>query len=170
MDDFNEELGVGELNETVEEIGTRNETPKESLGDKKVVRYNEDGSPIGENGAKLKSFIGLHLSLIKDLEKTFFKLQNWLTTKYIMSHKDEPQLLQVPPEKYSFIEQNHWEEFIRSRQLQQDRQSKNKYNHRISRKGYANLKEEMTFSGISSNIAKMEYKLICLPLELHVFE
>ena len=75
MDDFNEELGVGELNATVEEIDTRNETPKElkrrrgptimfdvtrirSLGDKKVVRYNEDGAPIGENGAKLKSFIG----------------------------------------------------------------------------------------------------------------
>jgi len=63
------------LNATVEEIDTRNETPKElkrrqgptimfdvtpirSLGDKKVVRYNEDGAPIGENGAKLKSFIG----------------------------------------------------------------------------------------------------------------
>ncbi|KAL0546137.1 hypothetical protein IC582_016043 [Cucumis melo] len=75
MDDLNEELGVGELNATVEEIDTRNETKKElkrgqrptimfdvtrikSLGDKKVVRYNEDGAPIGENGAKLKSFIG----------------------------------------------------------------------------------------------------------------
>ncbi|KAL0543831.1 hypothetical protein IC582_018936 [Cucumis melo] len=32
-----------------------------------------------------------------------------------MPHKEEPQLLQVPPEKYSFIEQNHWEEFVRSR-------------------------------------------------------
>jgi len=29
-----------------------------SLGDKKMVRYNEDEAPIGENGAKLKSFIG----------------------------------------------------------------------------------------------------------------
>ncbi|KAA0040159.1 putative serine/threonine-protein kinase nek2 [Cucumis melo var. makuwa] len=29
-----------------------------SLGDKKVVRYNEDGAPIGEDGAMLKSFIG----------------------------------------------------------------------------------------------------------------
>ncbi|KAA0049840.1 hypothetical protein E6C27_scaffold1591G00370 [Cucumis melo var. makuwa] len=29
-----------------------------SLGDKKVVKYNKDGAPIGENGAKLKSFIG----------------------------------------------------------------------------------------------------------------
>ena len=29
-----------------------------SLGEKKVVRYNVDGTPIGENGAKLKSLIG----------------------------------------------------------------------------------------------------------------
>ncbi|KAA0066650.1 transposase [Cucumis melo var. makuwa] len=155
-----------------------------------VVRYNEDGAPIGENGAKLKSFIGsathYHVPItymswksvpaeLKDKIFTtvvaafvidprsrqnvlqtagisFRQFKNWLTTKYIIPHKDEPQLLQVPPEKYSFIEQNHWEEFVRSRlsktfqgkrKLQQDRRSKNKYNHRISRKGYANLKEEM---------------------------
>ncbi|TYK29669.1 putative polyprotein [Cucumis melo var. makuwa] len=46
---------------------------------------------------------------------SFRQFKNWLTTKYIMAHKDAPQLLQVPPEKYSFIEQNHWEEFVRSR-------------------------------------------------------
>ncbi|KAL0539568.1 hypothetical protein IC582_023784 [Cucumis melo] len=170
MDDFNEELGVGELNTTVEDIDTRNETPKKlkqrrgptimfdvthirSLGDKKVVRYNEDRAPIGENGAKLKSFIGsathYHVSItytswksvpaeLKDKIFTtvdaafvidprsrknvlqtagisFRHFKNWLTTKYIMPHKDEPQLLQVPPEKYFFIEQNHWEEFVRSR-------------------------------------------------------
>ncbi|KAA0058914.1 putative serine/threonine-protein kinase nek2 [Cucumis melo var. makuwa] len=164
MDDLNEEVGVGELNATVEE------TPKElkrrrgptimfdvtrirSLGDKKVVRYNEDGAPIGMNGAKLKSFIGsathYHVPItymswksvpakLKDkifttVEATFVidprsrknvlqtasisfhQFKNWLTTKYIIPHKDEPQLLQVPPEKYSFIEQNHWEEFVRSR-------------------------------------------------------
>ncbi|KAL0554376.1 hypothetical protein IC582_008295 [Cucumis melo] len=164
MDDLNEEVGVGELNATVEE------TPKElkrrrgptimfdvtrirSLGDKKVVRYNEDGAPIGENGAKLKSFIGsathYHVPItymswksvpakLKDKIFTtvdaafvidprsrknvlqtagilFCQFKNWLTTKYIIPHKDEPQLLQVPPEKYSFIEQNHWEEFVRSR-------------------------------------------------------
>lgn len=73
MDDFNEELGIGELNATFriedeeEEIGIENETPKQikrlegptimfdvtrirSLGEKKVVRYNEDKVHIGENG------------------------------------------------------------------------------------------------------------------------
>ncbi|TYK08861.1 putative serine/threonine-protein kinase nek2 [Cucumis melo var. makuwa] len=147
MDDLNEEVGAGELNATVEEIDIRNETPKElkrrrgptivfdlthirSLGDKKVVRYNEDGAPIGEDGAMLKSFIrsatdyhvpitytswkSVHAEL-KDKIFTTVEFKNWLTTNYIMPHKDEPQLLQVLPEKYSFIEQNHWEEFVRSR-------------------------------------------------------
>ena len=29
-----------------------------SLGEKKVVRFNEEGAPVGENEAKLNSFIG----------------------------------------------------------------------------------------------------------------
>ncbi|KAL0544013.1 hypothetical protein IC582_019124 [Cucumis melo] len=149
---------------------TRNETLKElkrppgltimfdvirirSFGEKKVVRYNEDGAPIGENGAKLKSFIGsathYHVpftytswksvpaelkdkifttveaafvidprsrkNILQTADISFHQFKNWLTTKYIMPHKDEPQLLQVLPEKYSFIKQNHWEEFVRSR-------------------------------------------------------
>ncbi|TYK16049.1 putative serine/threonine-protein kinase nek2 [Cucumis melo var. makuwa] len=130
-----------------------NVTRIRSLVDKKVVRYNEDGAPIGENEAKLKSFIGstthYHVPITytfwksvpaelkdkiftavevafvidprsrKNVHQTagisFRRFKNWLTTKYIMSHKDEPQLLQVSPKKYSFIEQNHLEEFVKSR-------------------------------------------------------
>ncbi|KAL0551303.1 hypothetical protein IC582_010389 [Cucumis melo] len=160
MDDLNEELGVGELNATVEEIDT--EIPKELkrrrgptimfditririLGDKKVVTYNEDGAPTSDNGAKLKSFIRsathYHVpitytswksvptelkdkiftiveaafiidpryrkNVLQTVGISFRQFKNWLTTKYIMPHKDEPQLLQVPPEKYSIYEQNH---------------------------------------------------------------
>ncbi|KAA0054809.1 putative serine/threonine-protein kinase nek2 [Cucumis melo var. makuwa] len=139
MDDLNEEVGVGELNATVEEIDTRNEIPKElkrrrgptimfdltrirSLRDKKVVRYNEDGAPIE---LKDKIFTTVEAAFVIDPRSrenvlqtagiSFRQFKNWLTTKYIMPHKDAPQLLQVPPEKYSFIEQNHWEEFVRSR-------------------------------------------------------
>ncbi|KAL4016798.1 hypothetical protein IC575_024455 [Cucumis melo] len=90
MDNLNDELGVGELNATVEEIDTRNETLKElkqrrvptimfdvtrirSLGDKKVVTYNEDGAPIGENGAKLKSFIRSATHYHVPVTHTFWK-------------------------------------------------------------------------------------------------
>ncbi|KAE8646994.1 hypothetical protein Csa_016979, partial [Cucumis sativus] len=150
-----------------EEAGVENETPKQicrprgptimfdvtrirSLGEKKVVMYNEDGVPIGENGAKLKSFIGsathYHVpitysswksvpvelkdkifstveaafvidprsrkNIIQTAGISFRQFKCWLTTKYIMPHKDEPQLLQVPPEKYSFIDQHHWTECL----------------------------------------------------------
>ncbi|KAA0050004.1 putative serine/threonine-protein kinase nek2 [Cucumis melo var. makuwa] len=129
----------------------------------KVVRYNEDGAPIGENGAKLKSFIGsathYHVPITYMSWKSVpaelkDKIFTTVEAAFVIDPRSRKNILQtaVPPEKYSFIEQNHWEEFVRSRlsetfqekrQLQQDRRSKNKYNHRISRKGYANLKEEM---------------------------
>lgn len=53
---------------------------------------------------------------------------------------------------YSYVDQKHWEEFVRlrlcqtfqeRRNIQQEHQAKNKYNHQMSRKGYANLCEEM---------------------------
>ncbi|KAE8648328.1 hypothetical protein Csa_023122, partial [Cucumis sativus] len=42
-----------------------------------------------------------------------------------------------------FVRSRLCETFQEKRLLQQDRRSKNKYNHRISRKGYVNLIEEM---------------------------
>ncbi|TYJ99669.1 transposase [Cucumis melo var. makuwa] len=66
--------------------------------------------------------------------------------------KTEPELLKRPPYMYSYIDQKQWEEFVRSRlcphfedkrKLQQERRKKNKYNHRLSRKGYANIREEL---------------------------
>ncbi|TYK14094.1 transposase [Cucumis melo var. makuwa] len=103
---------VGKLNATVEEIDTINEIPKElkrrrrptimfdvtrirSLRDKKVVRYNEDGAPIE---LKDKIFTTVEAAFVIDPRST----KNVLQTA-------------VRPEKYSFIKQNHWEEFVRSR-------------------------------------------------------
>uniref|UniRef100_A0A9I9EGA9 Serine/threonine-protein kinase nek2 n=1 Tax=Cucumis melo TaxID=3656 RepID=A0A9I9EGA9_CUCME len=54
-------------------------------------------------------------NILQTASISFRQFKNWITTKYIMPHKDDLQLLQAPPEKYSFIEQNHWEEFVRSR-------------------------------------------------------
>ncbi|TYK13523.1 putative serine/threonine-protein kinase nek2 [Cucumis melo var. makuwa] len=143
MDDLNEEVGVDELNATVEEIDTKNETPKElkrrrgptimfdvtrirSLRDKKVVRYNGDGAPIGENGAKLKSFIGSATHYYVPITYTSWKsvpaeLKDKIFTTveaaFVIDPISRKNILQttVPPEKYSFIEQNHREEFVRSR-------------------------------------------------------
>ncbi|KAA0040471.1 uncharacterized protein E5676_scaffold278G00620 [Cucumis melo var. makuwa] len=151
--DFEDRYNDDELGDTI----------LRSLGDKKVVRYNEDGAPICENGAKLKSFIGsathYHVPITYISWKSVpaelkDKIFTTVEAAFVIDPRSRKNVLQtaVPPEKYSFIEQNHWEEFVRSRlsetfqekrKLQQDRRSKNKYNHKISRKGYANLKEEM---------------------------
>ncbi|TYK04486.1 putative serine/threonine-protein kinase nek2 [Cucumis melo var. makuwa] len=146
MNDLNEELGVSELNATVEKIDTKNEIPKElkqrrgptimfdvtrirSLGDKNVVKYNKDGAPICENRAKLKSFIG---------SATHYHVpSSWKSVPAEMKDK----IFTTVEEE--FVRSRLSETFQEKRQLQQDRRSKNKYNHRISRKGYVNLKEEM---------------------------
>ncbi|TYK02903.1 transposase [Cucumis melo var. makuwa] len=159
-------------------------------GERKLVKYNEDGVPIGENGVKLNSFIGscvhYHIPIIyatwidvpaelkekiytivevafiidnrsrkrilKTAGTTFRQFKHWLTKKYILPFKNEPELLKRPPYMYSYIDQKHWEEFVKSRlcphfedkrKLQQERRKKNNYNHRLSRKGYANLREEL---------------------------
>ncbi|TYK30787.1 putative serine/threonine-protein kinase nek2 [Cucumis melo var. makuwa] len=154
-------------------------TRVQSEGERKLVEYNEDGVPIGENRAKLNSFIGscvhYHIpiiyatwidvpaelkekiytivkSILKTAKTTFRQFKHWLTKKYILPFKNEHELLKRPPYMYSYIDQKQWEEFVRSRlcphfedkrKLEQKRRKKNKYNHRLSRKGYTNLREEL---------------------------
>ncbi|KAL0536778.1 hypothetical protein IC582_025739 [Cucumis melo] len=124
-----------------------------SEGERKLVEYNEDGVPIGENGVKLNSFIGscvhYHIpiiyatwidvpaklkekiytiveaafiidnrsrkSILKTAGTTFRQFKHWLTKKYILPFKNEPELLKRPPYMYSYIDQKQWEEFVRSR-------------------------------------------------------
>ena len=114
---------------------------------------------------------------------TWRNFKTTLTSKYILPHKDQPELLKHPPEGYDFIKQEHWDAFVRSRlseeflvcikrfgcfrakylifvgkfytyfsstyllqklrQLQKERQAKSKYKHRLGRKGYAGLREEL---------------------------
>ncbi|KAK2652250.1 hypothetical protein Ddye_012106 [Dipteronia dyeriana] len=103
--------------------------------------------------------------------KLYFKLEEWskkqilsstsskwrcfkshLTSTYIVPFKDKPEVLKHPPSMYDFVEQKHWEAFVRIRlseqwmkfrQIQKTRQGKDMYHHRISRKGYANLEVEL---------------------------
>ncbi|KAK3218254.1 hypothetical protein Dsin_012224 [Dipteronia sinensis] len=111
--------------------------------------------------------------------KLYFKLEEWskkqilsstsskwrcfkshLTSTYIVPFKDKPEVLKHPPSIYDFVEQKHWEAFVRIRlseewtkfrQIQKTRQGKNIYHHRISRKGYANFEVELKRSLGSNN-------------------
>ncbi|XP_061987927.1 uncharacterized protein LOC133706413 isoform X2 [Rosa rugosa] len=78
-----------------------------------------------------------------------------LTTQYIIPHKDEPELLEYPPADYNFIEKAHWDIFVADRlsdefmevhKVQKKKREKNKYPHRMSHKGYANLEAELSES------------------------
>ncbi|KAL0543802.1 hypothetical protein IC582_018907 [Cucumis melo] len=84
---------------------------------------------------------------------SFCQFKSWLTTQYIIPFMDEPQLLIDPPSLYAhIIDKPVWQEFVRSRMSsefqklrreQQDRRKRSKYTHNMSRRGYANLVEDM---------------------------
>ncbi|KAA0042143.1 transposase [Cucumis melo var. makuwa] len=88
----------------------------------------------------------------KCFQKKFRTFKTMLTQKYILPSKDQPSLLQFPSKIYSHINQEDWESFVDARlseewedysRIQRERRSKCVYNHHMSRKGYANLADEL---------------------------
>ncbi|KAI5341955.1 hypothetical protein L3X38_009830 [Prunus dulcis] len=83
-----------------------------------------------------------------------------LTRHYILPYTNDRERLSQPPETYKFIEKAQWDAFIASR-LSKDFESvhsqhaqirvKLEYNHRLSRKGYAGLEDQLeeTMSGVA---------------------
>ncbi|KAA0058471.1 uncharacterized protein E5676_scaffold606G001760 [Cucumis melo var. makuwa] len=149
-------------------------TRARSEGKKLVIQYNKLGQAIGQNATKLNSFIGttvwfhvpitysdrptagfvvdprLKKIIIQNAGVCFRKFKYRLTTIYVLPFLDDVEKLKFPPNEYSFIDQQHWTEFVASR-LKEDfkkksengkeKWKKHKYNNRTSRKGYANLLE-----------------------------
>ncbi|XP_058202068.1 uncharacterized protein LOC131316652 [Rhododendron vialii] len=67
-------------------------------------------------------------------------------------YKSDPELISKPPGIYSFLEQNHWDSFVKKRNckefeatsnVQRESRSANKCNHRLSQKGYAKFQVEL---------------------------
>ncbi|TYK04901.1 hypothetical protein E5676_scaffold143G001050 [Cucumis melo var. makuwa] len=91
-------------------------------------------------------------TIIQNAGVCFRQFKYRLTTTYVLPFLDDVEKLKFSPNEYSFIDQQHWTEFVASR-LKEDFKKKNengkekpkkhKYNHRTSRKGYANLMEEL---------------------------
>ncbi|KAM5546536.1 hypothetical protein ABKV19_002361 [Rosa sericea] len=78
-----------------------------------------------------------------------------LTKLYIIPYLETPELLQFPPDDYRSIDQEDWDIFVADRTshaFQELRHAQilkgkeNKYPHRMARKGYANLQEELSES------------------------
>ncbi|KAL8099803.1 hypothetical protein AgCh_032166 [Apium graveolens] len=165
------------------------------LGIKNEVLFNEKGESYGDAVTEMQSYIGVLArtkspimysswklvpketkNKIWDCVKKWREFKSNLSRKYVLHYIHEPEALKYPPEDYNFIEKAHWDMFIAQRTTDEfleihDKQSKrrelNKYNHRMSRKGYANLEQEMakmkkavregevTVSGVDDVLAKV---------------
>ncbi|KAM5578065.1 hypothetical protein ABKV19_008405, partial [Rosa sericea] len=75
-----------------------------------------------------------------------------LTRKYVLPYLGKKKKLRKPPSQYNFVGREPWKDFVKERttkkwlQLhneQSERVKKRKYHHRLSRKGYIGLEEEL---------------------------
>ncbi|KAI3881716.1 hypothetical protein MKW92_031984 [Papaver armeniacum] len=91
-------------------------------------------------------------NLIQNVGALWRSFKSRLTRKYIMPFKDHEDLFVHPPAMYKFIDKRHWEEFVKirlsknfqvRREILSTRWKKNLYPHRLSRKVYAGLMEQL---------------------------
>ncbi|BBN68303.1 hypothetical protein Prudu_368S000100 [Prunus dulcis] len=128
-----------------------------------IVEYNKRGKGIGQAHSEMQSYIGVwhapefHLSRGQELcvtsaAKKWKDFKSTLTRHYILPYTNDREKLSQPPETYKFIEKAQWDAFVASR-LSKDFESvhsqhaqireKLEYNHRLSRKGYAGLEDQL---------------------------
>ncbi|KAL6145353.1 hypothetical protein ACLB2K_056041 [Fragaria x ananassa] len=90
--------------------------------------------------------------VLKSASTKWREFKSTLITHYVMPFKDSPEKLENPPDDYRCIPKLHWslfvedrisEEFKELREVQSAKRKLNKYNHRMSRKGYAQSRVEL---------------------------
>ncbi|KAI5333391.1 hypothetical protein L3X38_023522 [Prunus dulcis] len=106
-----------------------------------IVEYNKRGK--GQGGKN---------SVLASAAKKWKDFKSTLTRHYILPYTNDKEKLSQPPETYKFIEKAQWDAFVASR-LSKDFESvhsqhaqireKLEYNHRLSRKGYAGLEDQL---------------------------
>ncbi|BBH08861.1 hypothetical protein Prudu_021190 [Prunus dulcis] len=98
---------------------------------------------VGQGGKK---------SVLASAAKKWKDFKSTLTRHYILPYTNDKEKLSQPPKIYKFIEKAQWDAFVASR-LSKDFESvhsqhaqireKLEYNHRLSRKGYAGLEDQL---------------------------
>ncbi|KAI5350762.1 hypothetical protein L3X38_003653 [Prunus dulcis] len=91
-------------------------------------------------------------SVLTSAAKKWKDFKSTLTRHYILPYTNDREKLSQPPETYKFIEKAQWDAFVALR-LSKDFESvhsqhaqireKLEYNHRLSRKGYAGLEDQL---------------------------
>ncbi|KAI5351971.1 hypothetical protein L3X38_004862 [Prunus dulcis] len=95
---------------------------------------------------------GCKNSILASAAKKWKDFKSTLTRHYILPYTNDKEKLSQPQETYKFIEKAQWDAFVASR-LSKDFESvhsqhaqireKLEYNHRLSRKGYAGLEDQL---------------------------
>ncbi|BBN70472.1 hypothetical protein Prudu_1483S000400 [Prunus dulcis] len=133
-----------------------------------IVEYNKGGR-YWPSTYEMQSYIGVlarsRVPLVdkkwsqipKDIKEQIWEakwkdFKSTLTRHYILPYTNDKEKLSQPPETYKFIEKAQWDAFVASR-LSKDFESvhsqhaqireKLEYNHRLSRKGYAGLEDQL---------------------------
>ncbi|KAI5334214.1 hypothetical protein L3X38_024347 [Prunus dulcis] len=98
---------------------------------------------VGEGGKKM---------VLSSAAKKWKDFKSTLTRQFILPFANENEKLKEPPQLYNFIEKSQWDAFVASR-LSQDfeavhseqsqRMEKCEYNHRLSRKRYVGLEDQL---------------------------
>ncbi|CAL8118828.1 unnamed protein product [Prunus armeniaca] len=98
---------------------------------------------VGQEGKNL---------VLSSAAKKWKDFKSTLTRHYILPYIKEREKLSQPPELYKFIEKAEWDAFVASRLSQEfvfvhsqhsKIREKLEYNHRLSRKGYAGLEDQL---------------------------
>ena len=91
-------------------------------------------------------------NVISSIGTSFRSFSHTLTKEYILPYKDKPEHLLQPPIEYNYIPIEDWRKLVANRLSKEfeikskkgkERRAKNIYIHRVSRKGYAGLQEEL---------------------------
>ncbi|KAI5335933.1 hypothetical protein L3X38_026067 [Prunus dulcis] len=98
---------------------------------------------VGEGGKKM---------VLSSAAKKWKDFKFTLTRQFILPFANEKEKLKDPPQLYNFIEKLQWDAFVASRlsldfeavhSEQSQRREKCEYNHRLSRKGYVGLEDQL---------------------------
>lgn len=91
-------------------------------------------------------------AIMRKVSNRFRYYKNEMYTKFILPNIGKPEKLRDPPVGYTTITPDQWRDFVDQRtsvgwaavrRKAQQTRNKNKFQHRLSRKGYAGLEEEL---------------------------
>ncbi|KAI5312692.1 hypothetical protein L3X38_041866 [Prunus dulcis] len=90
--------------------------------------------------------------VLSSAAKKWKDFKSTLTRQFILPFANEKEKLKEPPQLYNFIEKSQWDAFVASRLSldfeavhfeQSQRREKYEYTHRLSRKGYVGLEDQL---------------------------